>query len=68
MTPVVVLLISYAFFGLDAIGDEIQDPFGTDPNDLPLEAISRTIEIDLRQRLGETDLPPRAEPRGSILA
>lgn len=56
-TPLVVLLISYAFLGLDALGDEIEDPFGTDPNDLPLSQLSRMIEINLRERLGESDLP-----------
>lgn len=58
LTPVVVLLMSYAFFGLDAVGSEVEDPFGTDINDLPLGALSTTIEINLRQRLGEVDLPP----------
>ncbi len=57
-TPVVVLFIAYAFLGLDAIGGEIEHPFGHDPNDLPLSALTRTIEIDLRELLGETDLPP----------
>ena len=65
--PVVVALVSYAFFGLDAVGDEIEDPFGEDPNDLPLSAITRMIEINLRQRLGEEDLPPFAEPVGHVL-
>lgn len=67
MTPIVVFLIAYAFFGLDSIGDEIHDPFGTDPNDLPLHAISRNIEINLRQRLGETDLPAPLQPVNEIL-
>lgn len=57
-TPLVVLFVSYAFFGLDAIGDEIEDPFGTDLNDLPLLSISTNIEGDLRQRIGEA--PPAA--------
>ncbi|MBZ5712120.1 bestrophin family protein [Nannocystis pusilla] len=68
MTPVVVLMMSYAFYGLDALGDEIQDPFGSDPNDLPLSALCRTIEIDLRQRLGEAELPEPAQPHhGQLL-
>jgi len=62
MTPPVVLLISYAFFGLDAIGDELEDPFGTGPHDLPLTALSRTIEINVRQQIGETDVPAMVEP------
>lgn len=67
MTPVVVLMMSYAFYGLDALGDEIQDPFGSDPNDLPLSAICRNIEIDLRQRLGEAELPEPALPHHGFL-
>jgi len=67
VTPIVVALISYAFFGLDAVGGEIENPFGYDANDLPLAALSRMIEINLRQRLGETDLPPFAEPVHNIL-
>ena len=57
LTPVVTFLIAYAFFGLDAIGEEIEEPFGMDANDLSLNAISRTIEIDLRQILAEDDVP-----------
>ncbi len=66
-TPVVVLLIAYAFYGLDAIGDEIEDPFGVDPNDLPLSTLSRMIEVNLRQRLAESDVPPLLEPQRGIL-
>jgi putative membrane protein len=66
-TPVVCVLIAYAFFGLDVVGDEIEMPFGKDPNDLPLRAIARTIEINLRQRIGETDLPPMLRPVDEVL-
>lgn len=66
-TPVVVLIIGYAFFGLDAVGDEIEDPFGTDINDLPLAALSRMIEINLRQTLGETEVPPVLTPVDGVL-
>jgi putative membrane protein len=62
LTPLVVLMISYTFLGLDAIGDEIEDPFGEDLNDLPLSALSRMIEVNLRETLGETDLPPMLQP------
>ncbi len=67
LTPFVVLLVSYAFFGLDAVGDEIEDPFGEDVNDLPLGAITRTIEINIRQRIGDEDLPEMAKPVGGVL-
>jgi putative membrane protein len=61
-TPLVVLLVSYAFLGLDAIGDAIENPFELDPEDLPLGSISRNIEIVLRQQLGETHLPEALVP------
>jgi ion channel-forming bestrophin family protein len=67
MTPLVVLLISHAFLGLDELGDEIEEPFGTHPNDLPLSALSRTIEINLRQLAGERDVPPFLEPVRDVL-
>jgi putative membrane protein len=65
-TPVVVLFVSYALFGLDAVGDEIEQPFGLHPNDLPLSTISRAIEANLRVRLGE-EPPPLFAPRDGVL-
>lgn len=62
MTPLVVGVVAYTFFGLDALGDEIEEPFGTEPNDLPLDALCRVIEIQLLEALGETDLPPPLQP------
>jgi putative membrane protein len=67
LTPVVVMLISYAFMGLDVIGDEIEDPFSTAPHDLPLTAISRTIEVNLLQQIGETELPEIPVPQDDVL-
>ena len=67
MTPVVVAIVAYAFYGLDAVGTEIEDPFGHDANDLPLTALSTMIEANLRQRLGETELPALREPVDGIL-
>ncbi|TBR36335.1 MULTISPECIES: bestrophin family protein [Dyella] len=66
-TPLPVLLISYTFFGLDALGDELVDPFGVEPNDLPLDAMARTVERDMRAAMGETDLPPPLQPDKFVL-
>ena len=41
------LLVSYVFFGIEEIGVEIEDPFGLDANDLPLEDICAKIESNL---------------------
>lgn len=67
VTSLVVLFLSYAFLGLDAIGGEIEDPFGSDPKDLPLSQFTRMIEMNLRQRLGETDLPDYHQPVDNLL-
>lgn len=62
MTPFVVAIVAYTFFGLDALGDEIEEPFGLESNDLPLDTLCRSIEITLRESLGETDLPAPLVP------
>lgn len=67
LTPVVVFLISHAFFGLDAVGEEIEEPFGVLPNHLPLDTISRNIEINLLEMLGETERPEPLQPRHGVL-
>jgi len=37
------------------------------PNDVPLRSIVRTIEIDLRDMLGEDNLPEKIQPEYGIL-
>ena len=54
-TILVVFLVSYMFFGIEEIGVEIENPFGSDSNDLPLERFCRTIEHDV---FGVVGLPP----------
>lgn len=61
MTPVIVAFVAYTFFALEALGAQIEEPFGTEQNDLALDAISTGIEATLLEALGETDLP-RAKP------
>ncbi len=67
LTPVVVGLLAYTFFGLDALGSELEEPFGVLANDLPLDAMVRTIEIDVRTSLGETDIPAPLQPINFVL-
>lgn len=62
MTPFVVAIVAYTFFGLDALGDEIEDPFGLADNHLPLDALCREVEVQLLEALGATELPPPLEP------
>ncbi len=47
LTAPSMMLISFTLFGIEAIGVEIENPFGTDPNDLPLDAICTTIQNNI---------------------
>jgi len=66
MTPVIVAFIAYTFFALEALAAELEEPFGTAPNDLALSAMSDMIEATLREMLGES-LPPRPDLSDTIL-
>lgn len=67
MTPFVVCLIAYAFYGLDQIGEELEDPFGTDLNDLPIFSYTRTIERNLLQMLNEGPIPEQTHSEKEVL-
>ncbi|MPT32365.1 MAG: hypothetical protein E2600_12010 [Chryseobacterium sp.] len=47
MTPVIVLFISYTFIALDALIQEIQDPFDEEENDLALNTLCKTIQFSI---------------------
>lgn len=66
-TPVMVSFIAYTFFALEALSDELEEPFGTSANDLPLEALSVMIETTLCEMLGDKELPAPVEPVGYVL-
>lgn len=55
-TVLATMFISFAFIGIEAIGVEIEDPFGQDPNDLPLEGICIGIETHLVNLYNENEL------------
>jgi ion channel-forming bestrophin family protein len=46
-TAAVVMLVSFTLFGIEAIGMEIENPFGRDYNDLPLDAICDTMKRNI---------------------
>lgn len=52
-TPVMAVFVAYTLFALEAIAQEIGDPFGTQPNSLALEAMCRTIERSMLELCGE---------------
>ncbi|VCU72054.1 Bestrophin, RFP-TM, chloride channel [Pigmentiphaga humi] len=60
-------VLSYTFFGLDALGEQIEEPFDRLPNNLPLDALCRNIEISVGELLGDTELPSPLMPRDGVL-
>ncbi len=45
----VSILVFYAFASIELISEEIEDPFGTDANDLPIDDICTTIKVNLKE-------------------
>lgn len=59
-------LLGWAYMSLDQVTESTANPFEGNANDVPISTICRNIEIELKQRLGETDLPPRLQPVNGI--
>ena len=58
------VLVCLSFALISEVGRVLEDPFTMFWPALPLSALSKTIEINLRQRLSEADLPPLPKPDG----
>jgi putative membrane protein len=61
MTPIIAVFISYAFLTVHTIASELEEPFGVDVNDLPLDALVVNLERALFEAI-DTDIPPRPVP------
>jgi putative membrane protein len=59
--------IAGMFIIMERTGAANEDPFENRITDVPLTALCNTIERDLREMLGETDLPPKLEPQNGYL-
>lgn len=63
----VTALIGWVYITMEIIGDYSENPFQGMANDIPMMSLCRTIEIDLREMIGETDLPPNVEAKKGVL-
>ncbi len=63
----ITALIGWIYVMMEIIGDYSENPFSGMANDIPMMSLCRTIEIDLREILGETDLPPAIKDKGGVL-
>ncbi len=66
-TPLGSTLVGFIFLALDKIGRDLEDPFENGIYDIPLSSMSRTIEINLRQAMGERSLPETLKPVQGVL-
>ena len=66
-TPVLVGLIAYLFLGLDALSAQLEEPFGVQENDLPLDSIVRLIEREMLSSLGQPLPPELTAVNGNLL-
>ncbi len=62
-----VVLVGWVFCMMEAVGDHSENPFQGMLSDIPMFSLCRAIEIDLREMLGETNLPPKIQSKNGIL-
>lgn len=67
MTIPVSVLISFVFGVMGKVGEVNEDPFENKIQDVPMTALCNTIERDLRETLGETNLPEKLQPEKGFL-
>lgn len=60
-------IVGWVFNAMERTGESSENPFEGGANDVPITALSRTIEIDLREMLGERDVPPPLVAVNNIL-
>jgi len=63
----ITALVGWVYIMMEEIGDFSENPFQGMANDIPMLSLCRTIEIDLREMLGEEDLPLPIEAKDGIL-
>lgn len=59
-----LLTITSAFFLLEKSATHLQDPFMNRPTDTAMTTIATTIEINIKQLLGEDEVPEPCAPQG----
>ncbi len=63
----VAVLVAWIYLTMELVGDYSENPFQGMANDIPMLSLCRVIEIDLREILGETDLPPAIQAKNNVL-
>ncbi len=61
------ILLAFVFAMVQRIGEVNEEPFENKIQDVPMTAICNQIERDLREQLGESDLPATVEAKDGYL-
>jgi putative membrane protein len=62
-----VTIISWIFLIMELVGDYSENPFGGLGNDIPMLSICRAIEIDLKEMIGDEEIPKPIVAQNGIL-
>jgi len=63
----IAVIIGWIYVMMEQVADFSENPFQGMANDIPMMSLCRIIEIDLREMLGETDLPPGIKAKDGVL-
>jgi len=61
------VLVGWVYLMMELVGDYSENPFEGLGNDIPMHSLCRVIEIDLKEMLGETDIPPSIAAKNGVL-
>lgn len=67
LTIPVAMCAIFIFLVIEQIAVEIQDPFSNRENDIPITTISQNIEADLKEMLGDVDIPEKEPAIDGVL-
>ncbi len=67
LTVPVSLVLGFVYTVVNETGAALENPFENTINDVPMTTLCNTIERDLRDMLGDTDLPPALSPQNGYL-
>lgn len=61
------MLISWMYISLEQVGESTENPFEGSANDVPISQMSQQLNIELREMLGESNLPDDLPPHNNIV-
>jgi putative membrane protein len=60
-------IVAFLFLTIEHMAIDLQNPFENAPNDTPMNALSRTIEVNILEMLEEENVPEKLKPIEGVL-